>query len=80
MERNAMVLRYNGNFNRWKVKAFTTKLPLLKMTLDLTSRQKDSGELDSSELFSMLETPTPLLSPALELYLTPTIIRKISKH
>ena len=38
------------NFNRWKAKAFK-KQPLLKMTLDLTSRRMDSGEADSTEAF-----------------------------
>ena len=38
-------------FNRWKAKTFT-KQPLLKMTLDLTSRRMDSGEADSAEAFS----------------------------
>ena len=32
---------------------FTKKQPLLKMTLNLTSRQMDTGEADSAELFSM---------------------------
>ena len=37
------------------------------MTLDLTSRQMDSGEADSAEPFPMYEFSTPMLNPALKL-------------
>ena len=54
--------------------------PLLKMTLDLTSRQTDSGEADPAEPFSMQVFSTPMLNPASKLYLTPTNIMRVSKH
>ena len=62
--------------HRWKAKAFT-KQPLLKMTLDLTSRQMDSGEADSAEPFSIKKCSTPMLNPVLKLYLTPTNIMSV---
>ena len=57
-----------------------TTTSLLKMTLDLTSRQMDSGEADSAEPFPMQKFATPMLNPALKLYLTPTNIMSVSKH
>ena len=48
------------------------------MTLDLTSKQLETGEADLAEAFSMESYSTRMLNPALKLYLTPTnIMRKL---